>query len=178
MTGQMLLQPQANLKMSLWQVEADLMKSSELYVWLNDSGLPDEVNVRLHELATYTQKASGKVFAVGKIILLKIIEFVKAHPHLVLGSGIGIAVGAAVNFFVSSIPFVGTLLAPLATALATTLGVVIFGVAGHRVDRHVQGKEVRDGLMGFAEDIIEIIAAFFKLLADVLNIVFYNVTTA
>lgn len=175
MTGQMLSQPQANLKISLWQVEATSTTSNELYIWLHDSGLPDEISLRLHELATYTRKANGKVFAIGKIILLKIIEFVKAHPHLVLGCGVGVAVGAAVNFLVNSIPFVGPLLAPLATALSTTLGIVIFGLAGHRVDKRTQGKEVRDGIIGYAEDIIEIVAGFFQLLADVFNIVFYNV---
>ena len=39
---------------------------------------------KLHELVTYTKKAGNKVFAIGKIILIKIIEFVKAHAHLVL----------------------------------------------------------------------------------------------
>lgn len=178
MTGQIISQAQANLKMSLWQVEADSMKSSDLYVWLQDSGLPDEVTIRLHELATYTEKVGSKVFAVGKIILIKIIEFVKAHPHLVIGAGIGMAVGAAVNFLVSSIPFLGPLLAPLATTLATMLGVVVFGVAGHRIDKRAQGKEVHGGIIGFAEDITEIVANFFKLLADVLNIVCCNVITA
>lgn len=34
MTGQIISQAQVNLKMSLWQVEADSIKSSDLYVWL------------------------------------------------------------------------------------------------------------------------------------------------
>ena len=162
------------MKLSLWQVEVESVKTSDLYVWLNDTGLPHEITIRLYELATYTRKAGNKVFAVGKIILIKIIEFVKAHPHLAVGAGIGVAVGAAVNFLVNAIPFVGQLLAPLATALATTLGVVVFGVAGHRVDKRFQGKEVHSGPMGFAEDIIEIVTAFFKLLADVFNTVWQN----
>lgn len=178
MTGQILSQPQANLKMSLWQVEADSMQSNDLYVWLHDSGLPHEVTIRLHELVTYTKKVGSKVFAVGKIVLLKIIEFVKAHPYLVIGVGIGMTVGAAVSFLVSSIPFIGSLLAPLAMTLTTTLGVVVFGVAGHRIDKRTKGKEVHNGIIGFAEDITEIVAAFFQLLTDVFNIVYCNVITA
>jgi hypothetical protein len=102
MTGQALSLAQANLKMSLWQVDADAMSSSELYMWLNDTGLPHEVTIRLHELATYTKKVSNKVIHIGKIILIKIIEFVKAHPHL----AIGVAIGAAVGYLVNSIPLI------------------------------------------------------------------------
>ncbi len=170
MTGQALSLAGANLKMSLWQVDADVMSSSELYVWLNETGLPHEVTIRLHELATYTKKAGNQVIHVGKIILIKIIEFVKAHPHLALG----VAMGAAVGYLVNSIPFVGQILAPLATAL----GIVIFGIAGHRLDKRSQGKEVQSGILGVAEDVIEIAAAFLKLVADVFNTIFCNVITA
>ena len=170
MTVQALSLPQADLKMSLWQIEADSISSSELYVWLNDTGLPPEVTIRLQELAIYTKKAGNKVIHIGKIILLKIIEFVKAHRHLALG----VAIGGAIGYLVNSIPFIGPILSPLATAL----GIVIFGIAGHRLDKRVQGKEVHNGILGVAEDVIEIAAAFFKLLADVFNVIFCNVVTA
>jgi hypothetical protein len=177
MTGQIVSQAQANFRMALWQADAGSMSSSDLYVWLNDSGLPHEVTIRLHELANYTQKAGNKVVDIGKIILIKIIEFVKAHPNLVAGVGIGVTIGVAVNYLVSSIPFIGVLLAPLATVLATAFGIVVFGIAGHRLDKRAQGKEVQNGLMGFAEDIIEIVKAFFKLMVDVFNLVLQNAVT-
>lgn len=170
MTGQIVSQAQANLKMALWQVDAESISSCDLYVWLNDTGLPYEVTIRLHELATYTRKVSNKVFAIGKILLIKIIEFVKAHPYLATG----VAVGAAVGFLVNAILFIGPLLAPLATAL----GIVIFGMAGHRLDKRSQGKEISSGILGIAEDVVEIAAAFFKLLADIFNAVFRNTITA
>jgi len=159
--------PQANLKMALWQVDADAMSSTDLYVWLNDIGLPHEVSIRLHELATYTKKAANKVLLIGKILVIKIIEFVKAHPHL----AIGVAVGVAVEILANSIPFVGPLLAPLATAL----GIPIGAIAGHRLDR---GKEVSDGIIGIVQEIIEIAKDFFQLLIDVFNTIFRNVITA
>ena len=159
--------PQANLKMALWQVDADAMSSSDLYVWLNDTGLPHEVSIRLHELATYTKKAGNKVLLIGKILLIKIIEFVKAHPNLAIGAAVGVVVGILAN----SIPFVGPLLAPL----ATVLGIPIGAIAGHRLDR---GKEVSDGIIGIAQDIIEIAKAFFQLMIDVFNTIFCNVITA
>jgi hypothetical protein len=62
--------------------------------------------------------------------------------------------------------------------LATALGIFIFGIAGHRLDKRSQGKEVQSGIFGIAEDIIEIAAAFLKLIADVFNTIFRNVITA
>lgn len=159
---------QANLKMSLWQVEAESIKNSDLYVWLNQSGLPSEVAIRLHELVTFTKKVSGKVFAVGKIVLIKIIEFVKAHPFLVTGAGIGAAVGAAVAGMIIAIPFLGQLLTPVAMALGITIALV-GAVAGHNLDKCFQG---------FGDDIFEIAQEFFKLVADVFNTIFRNVITA
>lgn len=167
MTAQPLSLPQANLKMALWQVDADSMSSSELYVWLNDTGLPHEVTIRLHELASYTKKSGNKVLAVGKIILLKIIEFVKAHPNL----STGIALGSAVGLLVSSVPFIGPVLAPLAAVLGITVG----AIAGHRLD---QGYRQVDGIVGVAQDIIELARLFFQLLIDVFNAAFRNVITA
>ncbi len=167
MTGQIVSTAQANLKMALWQVDADSMTSSDLYAWLVDSGLPHEVTIRLHELASYTKKSGNKVLAVGKIILIKIIEFIKAHPNLAMG----VALGAAVGLLVNSVPVLGSVLAPLATVLGITIG----AIAGHRLDK---GKEVNEGIIGVAQDIIEIAREFFKLFIDVFNAIFRNVITA
>jgi hypothetical protein len=167
MIGQIVSTAQANLKMALWQVDADSMSSSELYAWLVDTGLPHEVTIRLHELASYTKKSGNKVLAVGKIILIKIIEFIKAHPNLAMG----VALGAAVGLLVNSVPVLGSVLAPLATVLGITIG----AIAGHRLDK---GKEVNEGIIGVAQDIIEIAREFFKLFIDVFNAIFRNVITA
>jgi len=168
MTSSSLPLPQANLELALMQVEADSVKNNDLYVWLINGGLPHEIATRLYELITFTKKVGSKVIDIGKIILLKIIEFVKAHPKLVTGIGIGVAIGAAVNFLVNSIPFIGPVLAPLAAALTTAFGVVI-SVAGHRLDKQTQGKEVSAGIIGFAEEIVEIVHDFFVLFADIFN---------
>ncbi len=55
---------QANLKLALWNSEAELVKSSELYIQLQELGLPEEVVSRLHEILTYTKKVAGRAFSV------------------------------------------------------------------------------------------------------------------
>ena len=168
MTKETVSLAQSNLKIALWQVEAESMTSSDLYVWLNELGLPPEVSIRLRELVTYTKKTGSKVIAIGKIVLIKVIEFVKLHPFLVIGAGVGAVIGAAIATLITSIPFLGQLLAPLAMALGITI-TAVGAVIGHRLDKQFQGV---------GEDIVEIAQEFFKLLADVFNSVFRNVITA
>ena len=163
-----LSKPQANLNLALWQVEADSMNSSELYAWLVDSDLPHDVAIRLHELISVTKKVSNKVFAIGKIVIIKIIDFVKAHPFLVIGAGIGAAIGAAVATLITSVPFIGQLLAPVAMALGITI-TAVGAVVGHRLDKSFKGV---------GEDIFEIAKEFFKLVTDVFNEIFRHVVTA
>ena len=163
-----LSKPQANLNLTLWQAEADSISSSELYAWLLDSGLSHEVAIRLHELISITEKVGNKIFAIGKIVVIKIIGFVKAHPFLITGASIGAAVGFAVVTLITSIPFIGQLLAPVALALEITI-TAVGGVVGHRLDKCFQGV---------GEDIFEIAKEFFNLVTDVFNTIFRNVATA
>lgn len=164
MTSSAISPAQAKLKMALWQVEADSTSNTELYIWLSDSGLSPEVALRLHEMMSHTKTVGQKVFSVGKIVLIKIIEFVKDHPFLVTGVGIGATVGAAVAGIITAIPLIGQVLAPVALALGITI-TAVGAVFGHSMDRHFQGV---------GEDIVAIATIFFKLVADVFNTLFRN----
>lgn len=168
MENQKLSVAQSNLKLALWNAEADSITSSQLYAEIQELGLPPEVVSRLHEIVTFTKKVTGKVYAIGKIVLLKIIEFVKAHPFLVAGAGIGAVIGAAITGLITSITFLWPLLAPLATVLGITIATVGM-VLGHNLDRQFQGV---------GKDIAEIIQTFFSLFSDVLNTIFRDVIVA
>lgn len=98
--------------------------------------------------------------------MIKIVDFVKAHPNL----AIGIAVGAAIGAVTGMIPFLGTLLAPI-TAL---LGAGIGAAAGYRLDRQEQGDLAvhQSQVLLIAEDIIQIAREFFTLFAEIFNSIF------
>lgn len=166
MNENVLSQAQADLKLTLMDAEAQSTSSSDLYLWLIESGMSSEVAIRLKELAEVTEKVADRTINIGKIILLKIIEFIKEHPNL----AIGIAVGAAIGALVGLIPFVGVYLAPVVAAISATVG----AIAGHRLDKIEQGKVVNTatGFIAIGQDIIEIAKEFFKLLADVFNSIF------
>lgn len=168
MTNNRLPIAQANIDLALWQVEANSITSSDLYIWLTDSGLSSEVAIKLHELISFTKKVGNKVFSIGKIVLIKIIEFVKAHPFLVAGAGIGAVVGSAIAALITSIPFLGQLLAPVAAALGITI-TLVGAVVGHRLDKK---------FAGVGQTVFEIAQEFYKLFAEIFNMAFRHVITA
>ncbi len=85
---------QANLELAILNAESESMSSSDFYAWLKEMGLPDEVAIRLKGVAEITAKVERRVINVGKIVLVKIIEFVKAHPNMAVGIAVGAALGA------------------------------------------------------------------------------------
>lgn len=155
---------QAQIDMSLLNAEAESTSSSDLYLWLRESGMPSEVAIRIQSFVDTTAEVAGKVYSVGKIVVIKIIEFVKAHPNM----AIGMALGASVGALTSMIPFLGPYLAPIAIAIGATVG----AVAGHRSDKMDQGQAVNTGVIAVAQDLLEIAKEFFKLLIEVFNAVF------
>ena len=154
--------PQARLELALWQAEADMASSSDLYIRLTEMGLPSEVAIRLKELLEFVKPIGEKIVSIGKIIALKLIDFIEKHPNLTAG----IALGAAVSFLIASIPFLGPILAPIALLLGVTVG----SIAGHRTDK-AQGGKINGDLnpIDITQDVIEIAQAFFQLFIDTLK---------
>ncbi len=167
MTNINLSKAQASLKLALWNAEAEFFKSSELYRKLQELGLPTEIVDRLHELINFTKNVTGKVLSVGKIVLLKIIEFVKSHPFLVAGMGVGAVIGTAIAGLITSIPFLGQILAPIALLIQTTF-TTIGAVVRHKLD-----KQLKD----IGKDIAEIVQQFFLLVSQVFNAILCNAAT-
>lgn len=154
----------ANLELAIWRGEAAAVSNSDLYIWLTDCGLPPEVALRLRDLIGFTARVGEKVIDLGKVILLKLIEFVKKHPNM----AIGVALGAAFSALISAIPILGQVLAPI----ALPLGIFVGGVAGHRIDK-ASGQQMNSdtGLITIAQDVIEIAREFFQLFIDTISAV-------
>ena len=162
MATKVLTPAQANLELAILNAESEAMSSSDFYAWLKDLGLPDEVAIRLKGVAEITASVGKRVINVGKLILIKVIEFVKAHPNMAAGIAIGAALGALVN----TVPLIGPLLAPIAAMLGAAVG----ALAGHRLDKATDGQSQNTGILAIGQDVIEIATAFFKLLIDIFNL--------
>jgi len=165
MNVKVLTPAKADFTLALLNAEAESVSSSDLYLWLCEQGLPSEVSIRLSDLINVTAKVADRVINIGKIILIKIVEFVKAHPNL----AIGIVVGAAIGALVSMIPFLGIYLAPIAMAISASVG----AIAGYRLDKIEQGQVVNiNNPIAIGQDIIEVAKLFFSLLIDIFNTLF------
>lgn len=158
----------ANFKLVSLNAEAESINSSNFYAWLDSSGLPSEISIRLKSLVELTKEVSGRIISIGRIVLMKIIEFVKAHPKFFIGVAVGAAVGALANM----IPLIGGLL----SSITVPLGAFIGAYQGNRMDRKDQGNQNNSSNLfeSIPQDIIEISLEFFKLLAEIFNVVFEN----
>lgn len=153
---------QSKLKLTLWEKEVESYSSSDFYIWLQDMGLPELIVTRLHDLIGKTIKLGKRLVSIGKVILFKIIEFVKENPCMVAGSCAGAVVAAAVYALVAQMPIFGWLLEPLARALG--IGAVLTGGSvGHSLDREI--KKMSQTLKEAAQ-------SFFSLLTTVLSSLF------
>lgn len=167
--GSSMTLPQARLELALWQADAEMASSSDIYIRLTEMGLPSEVAIRLQDLLETVKPIGDKMISIGKIIALKLIEFIEENPNL----AVGIALGAAISALLASIPFLGPILAPIALPLGITVG----AIAGHRADKARDGKVNEGfGLMEVAQDVIAIARAFFQLFIDTMATISADLT--
>lgn len=109
---------QALFELSMLNAEQLQAEFEEVVMEGVKRGIPMEILTRLKDLWEVTQDIAGEIIAIGKIIVMAIIDFLKANPTLLAG----MALGAAVASLVLAIPFLGPLLLPLTTILSTLYG--------------------------------------------------------
>lgn len=108
---------------------------------------------------------------IGRLILVKLIEFVNANKNLATGA----ALGAGIAVLISGVPLIGPLLAPIATILGVSIG----AIAGHRLDiKNADANVARSNHpIDIGQDLIEVAAAFFSLLIAIFKIVLAGTET-
>jgi hypothetical protein len=104
--------------------------------------VPTEILTRMEDLWDITKRIGGNIIAIGKIIVMRIFDFLKANPKLVAG----LAIGVIAYFLSNSIPFIGPIVAPL---LATV-------VAIYTLYKITTLKEIMDMVKGFFELLVSI----------------------
>jgi hypothetical protein len=152
----------AQLKLGLLNAQATQMNKLDLITRLTNKGVPQEFITRLQVLWDYTKVVAGEVIQLGKILLMKIWEWVERNPQMLLG----MAVGAAIGALTALIPFVGPLIAPF----ATVFGAIVVGSIGSMSD-----KASREGIAAssstkvvVAQGVVNMAIEFFRLFASIL----------
>lgn len=137
---------QAMLELTLLNAESIEQGFDDVILEGLRGGIPPEILTRMKELWEKTKDVGGEVIEVGKIIVMKIIEFLKAHPKLASS----LAIGAATYLLAHAIPIIGPMLAPLLAAIMTVYALW----KQHSVD-----------------EIIKLANKFFELVISVFNAV-------
>ena len=126
------------------------------------NNIPTEIATRVQDLMKVVKNVAGHTINIGRIVVMKIIQFVENNPRLI----IGMAIGAVVLSLISLIPFIGPMLAPLAMAI----GVFVGGAFGAYLDKVANGKAVSDSSIGsIAEGAIEAAKNFLELFIDIIK---------
>ena len=160
---------EAEFELALMQAESDSMASSDLYIWLRECGLSPEIAVRVKELVNVTQRIGNKVVSIGKLIVMKLRDFLIAHKNLAIGT----VLGAAVASLVAAIPLLGSILAPLGALLGLTIA-----VSGHQSDKQPTGSGAGVSLLELPQNLIEIARAYFDLFIETLQIIMAEFVSA
>jgi len=151
----------ASMELMVLQTETRGKEWLDAVVNFTNNGIPPEVVTRLQELWEVTKTIGEQVYEIGKILVLKIIDFIVANPGLAIGAVLGVAVGS----LTSMIPWIGTIIGPLAMAISGFFG----AIAGHRLDKMSKGElgSYKDSSL-FA-DLITIAKEFWKNLVEIFN---------
>lgn len=171
---------QARLKLAILNKQAEAKNSWEFYSEMRTLGLPEEVIEILQKVLKVTSKVAGTVISMGKIIVIKLIEYVAKHPLQVAGLAVGLgatyALGVALNGLFALVPelakwkLIGGLLSKLAILIANLCKTIFVplmlaspiagGVAGEIFDKKY--PEVSESLQKIARD-------FFDFFAQIMN---------
>jgi len=96
-------------------------------------------------------------YAIGKIIVMKIIKLIKKNSNLVVGLIIGANVGSLINI----IPLIGSLLAPLTIIIGAIYGMF----KGHEVDIGDSNSVIFKILSTMAKEFWKLISKIFIVLS-------------
>lgn len=152
----------AQLKLGILNAQATQMNKLDMITRFTNKGLPQEIVTRLEWLWDQTKVVAGEVVQIGKILLMKIWEWVERNPNMV----IGMAMGAALGALTSLIPFIGPFISPLAIAL----GVAVGTIGGSFVDTIGRGGLVPSTAppVIVAQGLINAAIEFFRLFASII----------
>jgi hypothetical protein len=142
---------EALLDVSIMNAEVSEASFTDIYIDLSEKGLPIEIITRLEGIWNKTKVIGGHAVQIGKIIVMKIIDFMRNNSGLALG----LAIGAAISAIIGMIPFIGHYLQELTQPLVITLS----ALCGYQFET---GNSIFESAMTLAKN-------FFQLFADIFN---------
>jgi Zn-dependent protease len=150
------------------QAKAAKLEELEFVTLFTNLGLPQEVITRLQALFYEVKVIAGQTINIGKIILMKLMEFVKENQNMAIGLAIGIGISVLASALAAAVPLFGSFLAGIAFTITALIAIPLGALRGHRLDKVLNGEITGDSLI---EDMITIAKKFWALLVDIFSAV-------
>lgn len=147
----------AKFELMLLNSESSSAAFDDVVIEAAKRGIPPEIVTRLKVLWDQTRRMGTELIEVGKIVVRKIVEFLKAHPGFTWGT----VIGAALGCLVVSVPFLGTLLASLITAVGAWTGVAVDAKVSP-TDPVAVLKAAAEAFFALFASVIDAVAAYFR----------------
>lgn len=148
------------------QAKAAKLEEVDFIAWLINKGLPPEVVNRLKELFCKIQYIGGQAINIGKIIIMKLMQFVDENQHMVIGMAIGIGISVLASAMAAAVPLIGGLLSGIAFTITAFIVIPLGTLQGHRLDKALNGELTGDSLIA---DMITIARRFWELFVDIFS---------
>jgi hypothetical protein len=155
---------QALSKLRDWNRESKFVQNDEIFKQIRELGLPKRILAQLCKLVKLTRKFAGETFFIGKMILIRILHFIKVHPFLVTSIGLSVVIANIVASLIASIPVFGGYLISLLSALKIDILL--------KVGSAIYGVILDERFPSLGKSVFEIAEDFFCLFIDVFNIIF------
>lgn len=157
---------QGKMELLVLQAKAEQINEADFIADLVNKGLGADIIARLQILLSKMVYIGDQIIHIGKIILMKLWEFIKENPHMVIGFAIGVGLTGLSSMLIASVPFFGSVLSALITPIVALIVIPIGTLVGHRLDKRANNEITGDSLL---EDLITISKKFWQLFTDILS---------
>ncbi len=149
----------ATFEVLLLEIEAAGLDKTEAMAFLSNHGAPLEIVMRMDTFWDQAAMVGNQILHTGRIVTMKLIQFISENPNMAAGLALGLSLG----MLSASIPFIGHLIAPMATIAFSTIG----ALKGCRLDRIMRGEYAGDNLI---EEAIIATRQFWALFCEIFGI--------
>jgi ElaB/YqjD/DUF883 family membrane-anchored ribosome-binding protein len=131
---------QGKMELLVLQAKAEQINEADFIADLVNKGLGADVIARLQILSEKVAYIGDQIIKVGKIILMKLWEFIKENPFMSIGIAIGVALTALTSLIVGWIPFLGPILTGI-TALVIIPTTISMGMSLDKLIEKIKHEE-------------------------------------
>jgi hypothetical protein len=140
----------------LLEVKVAQLDRVEMMAYFSNQGVPMEIVTRMERLWYQTIRIADRVFEIGKVIILKLIRFIKQNSNMMIGVAIGVGLGT----LASMLPLIGHLISPIVTVVFS----IYASLQGHRIDKAMRGEFVGHNVF---QDAITAATLFWAFFVDI-----------